>query len=204
MAQNSAEAKAAVEAAAAGPDIPAHDDSAPAPDGAGVANPTTSSAAPIHAAAPPVVRGAPETVANLAAQIIKKLDGRSTRFDIELDPVGLGKVDVRVDIGAHGRVTAAMSFDNPQAAADLRSRAGELQRALEQAGFDLSGGLSFDVASDQGRSGQGGQGQQGEAGATFRGRAFQAALETAGEADVAVGGALNLRRGLASGVDVRI
>jgi flagellar hook-length control protein FliK len=136
--------------------------------------------------------------------MIKKLDGRSTKFDVELDPAGLGKVSVQVEIGAHGRVTAAMSFDNPEAAAELRGRANELQRSLEQAGFDLSGGMSFDVAGDQGRPGQGQfTAQDRETGSGFRGRAFQAALETAGEAD-APAGSLSLRQGLRSGVDVRI
>ncbi|MCW5760441.1 MAG: flagellar hook-length control protein FliK, partial [Phenylobacterium sp.] len=163
---------------------------------------TSSSAATGHASH--TVRGAPETVANLAAQIIRKLDARTTRFDLELDPQGLGRVDVRVEIGAHGKMTASMVFENPQAAHELKARAAELQRTLEQAGFDLSGGLSFDVA-DQGRQ----QGQawqdQAEGGRAFRGQAFRAALETAGDAvETANLGALRLRRGVNAGVDVRI
>jgi flagellar hook-length control protein FliK len=161
---------------------------------------TTTPAALIQAAAV-AVRGAPQTVANLAAQIVKKLDGRSTQFDIQLDPAGLGKVDVRVAIGADGRMSAAMSFDTPQAAAELKSRAGELQQAMEQAGFDVSGGMSFDVASDQGQGGQA-QNQQPEAGAAFRGRAFQAALDTT--ADAAPPPQLTLRRTALAGVDIRI
>jgi hypothetical protein len=108
-----------------------------------------------------------------------------------------------VEIGAHGRVTAAMSFDNPAAAHELRSRSAELQRSLEQAGFDLSGGMSFDVAGDQGRWNQGQNTNDRDTGQAFRGRAFQAALETAGEAD-APAGSISLRQGLRSGVDVRI
>ncbi|WP_293680472.1 flagellar hook-length control protein FliK [uncultured Phenylobacterium sp.] len=152
------------------------------------------------------VRGSPETVANLSAQIIKKLEGQSTRFDVELDPQGLGKVHVRIDIGAHGAITAAMSFDNPQAAAELRSRAAELQRALEQAGFNLSGGVSFDVAQDRGHQGQPWQDQtDNNSGRAFRGQAFQAALDTAGDAaNAALGGALRLRRGVTAGLDMRI
>lgn len=152
------------------------------------------------------VRGAPETVANLAAQIVKKLEARTTRFDVELDPHGLGKVDVRVEIHAHGRITAAMTFDNPQAAQDVKARAAELQRALEQAGFDLSGSaLTFDVAQDHGR-GQGHAWQdQSDNGSAFRGQAFRAALETAGDAaEAANQGALRLRRGVSSGLDLRI
>jgi len=161
-----------------------------------------------HHNAAAIIRGAPETVASLAAEIVKKLEGRTTRFDVELDPAGLGRVDVRVEIGAHGRLTAAMAFDNPQAAAELRSRAGELQKALEQAGFDISGGLSFDFTGDRGQSGQG-QGlanqQQDNSGNASRGRAFQAALDVAGEAsDTAMSGLLHLQRRTDSGLDIRI
>lgn len=163
------------------------------------------SAAPASAHATHAVRGSPETVANLAAQIVKKLEGKSTRFDVELDPQGLGKVDVRVEIAASGRVTAAMTFDNPQAAADVKARAAELQRALEHAGFDLSGGLSFDVADQRGQQQNQAWQDSGDASRAFQGRAFRAALETAGDAaEAANQGALRLRRGINAGLDVRI
>lgn len=154
------------------------------------------------------VRAGAETVATLAAQMVKKLEGKSSHFDVELNPGGLGKVNVHIEIGAQGQMTAGMTFDNPQAAADLKARAAELQRALEQAGFDISGGLSFDVAGDNGQR----QPQQGwqdqndnNNGGVFRGQAFRAALDTAGDAaDAALNGALRLRRGVTSGLDLRI
>jgi hypothetical protein len=153
-----------------------------------------------------LARGAPETVANLAAQILKKLEGRTTRFDVGLDPIGLGRVDVHVEIGLRGQLTAALSFDNPHAAAELRGRASELVRSLEQAGFDLSGGLSFDVAGDRGQQGQGqGGGQQNNpnTGAAWRGQAFRDALNVAGEAD---GAPLppRLQRRAYAGLDIKI
>ena len=178
------------------------DEAAPVPtqaDASGTAS-TTTPATLVHAAAV-AVRGAPETVANLAAQIVKKLDGRSSQFNVQLDPLGLGKVDVRIAIGADGRMSAAMCFDTPQAAAELKSRSGELQQAMEQAGFDLSGGMSFDVASGGGQGGQT-QDQHADAGAAFRGRAFQTALETS--ADAAPVPQLMLRRSQPAGVDIRI
>jgi flagellar hook-length control protein FliK len=162
-----------------------------------------------HAPAPgAAVRGSPETVANFAAQIVRKLGTRTTQFDVQLTPAGLGKVDVRVEIGSDGLISAAMSFDNPQAAAELKSRAAELQRALADAGFDASGGLSFDVAGDSTGSNGGRQGpaQDGsDFGQALRGRAFRAALDNAGEAaQAAHPPTLNLGRVAASGVDVRI
>jgi hypothetical protein len=58
----------------------------------------------------------------------------------------MGQVNVKVQIDSAGQVSAALSFDNPHAAAEAKAHAGELQQALEQAGFNLSqGGLSFDV-----------------------------------------------------------
>ena len=161
---------------------------------------TTTPATLLHAAAV-AVRGAPQTVANLAGQIAKKLDGRSTRFDVQLDPAGLGKVDVRMEIAASGKMSAAMTFDTPQAAAELRARAGELQKALEQAGFDLTGGMSFDVAADRGQGGRG-QEQGADNAPQFRGRAFQTALDTS--SDVGAATQLTFRRGSPAGVDVRI
>jgi flagellar hook-length control protein FliK len=173
------------------------------------ANPATAATTTptnlMHAAAV-AVRGQPQTVANLAAQIVKKLDGRTSQFDVQLDPAGLGKVDVRIAIGADGRMSAAMSFDTPQAAAELKARAGELHQAMAQAGFDLTGGMSFDVASDPGQGqGQGNQAQtqdqQTNTGAAFRGRAFQTALDTSADA---VPPQFMRRRTALAGVDIRI
>ncbi len=177
------------------------------PDGLATAEGRNSALATTpQPAASHAVRGAPETVANLAAQILKKLEGQSTHFDVELDPAGLGKVGVRIEIGANGGLTAAMTFDNPGAAAELKSRANELQRALEQAGFNLAGGLSFDVAGDRGqRQGQAWQDQDASGRDGLRSQAFRSALDTAtGAADAATQGALRLRRGLNLGLDLRI
>jgi hypothetical protein len=179
---------------------PAASDNAPPAGDFNLATNTTASANAValaHAAT--LVRGSPQTVANLAAQIAKKLDGRSSRFDVQLDPAGLGKVDVHVEIDAAGKMTAAMNFDSQQAANELKSRAGELQRALEQAGFDLSGGMSFDVAGQGGRGQP--QGQDADNGSASRGRAFEAVLNGTAEADA---DHISFSRAARAGVDIRI
>lgn len=154
------------------------------------------------AAAP--VRVTSETVANLTAEISRKLEGRTTKFEVELTPAGLGHVSVSVEIAASGKMTAAMSFDSPQAAAELRSRSHELQKALEQAGFDIAGGLSFDVNGDRGEGGRQ-MAQQQHDGAASRGRAFQAVLNVAGDAaETAATAALHYVRRTDAGVDIRI
>ena len=83
-------------------------------------------------------RATVETTAHLAAQIARKLEGRSTRFDMVLTPEDLGRVDVSLEIGADGRLAARQAFDNPAAAAELRGRADELRRQLQDAGFQLA------------------------------------------------------------------
>jgi flagellar hook-length control protein FliK len=91
-------------------------------------------------------------VSRLADQIASRALAKTTQFDIALEPAGLGKVDVHLRIAHDGALTAALSFDQPAAAAELKSRASELQQALQQAGFDLAdGALSFDVASQGGQ-----------------------------------------------------
>jgi len=115
------------------------------------------------AAAPVGPQAALQTPANLAAangaaivsqiatQVAKSVDGKSTRFDISLDPAGLGHVNVKVEIGAQGQITAQLSFDNAHTAAEAKSQAGQLQQALEQAGFNIAqGALSFDVGGQGG------------------------------------------------------
>lgn len=168
-----------------------------------------TAAAPLAATTVAAARVTPETVAHLSAEIARKTDSKSTRFDIVLTPEGLGRVDVRVEIAADGKLSAALSFDNPQAASDLRGKAGELRQALSLAGFDVAdNALKFDLSSGQGgQSGQGGlyDFQNGENGRrAFQGRAFQAAaaedLPPLTAADLPPG----LRMAAASGLDVRI
>jgi hypothetical protein len=155
-------------------------------------------AAPAEARAAMSVRGSPETVAAMAAQIARKLEGRNTRFEIALDPAGLGAVQVNVEINARGELTAHLAFERPEAAAELRARSAELQRALEQAGFDLSrGGLSFE---HQGRREHAGGDQPRRDHA--RANAFQQALLQAEAADTLPARPSRLRD--RTGLDVRI
>jgi hypothetical protein len=78
--------------------------------------------------------------------VAARLQARSTRFDIQLHPLGLGQVNVSVEIGSEGRLSARLLFERPEAAAELRARSGELQSALAAAGFDVSAGLTFATA----------------------------------------------------------
>lgn len=85
-----------------------------------------------------------EATTQIAAQVSRRLEGKSTRFQMALAPDDLGRVDVSLDIDADGQLTARLAFDNPAAAADLRGRVDDLRRQLEDAGFTVSrDGLQF-------------------------------------------------------------
>lgn len=146
QASNPAQAQAAPTDAAEALPV-ATDPAAATADASVEAAPTPAAAAAptqAHAATLSAVRGSPELVAQLAANIVRKLEGRTTRFEMELNPAEMGRVDVRLSIDKDGRVAAQMAFDNPLAAADMRGRADDLRRQLEQAGFQVaSEDLSF-------------------------------------------------------------
>lgn len=90
-----------------------------------------------------------QTAAAVVAAAIAAPSGsgaRRTRFDVELEDGDLGRVDVRLDIAADGRVSTKLMADRPETLTLLRQDADELARLLGQAGFQLGeGGLSFEL-----------------------------------------------------------
>jgi hypothetical protein len=79
-----------------------------------------------------------QTVANISAQIVQRADQKTSRFDVQLTPDGLGRVDVAVEIDAQGKVTAALSFEKADSAALVKSNSSDLQAALAAAGLNLA------------------------------------------------------------------
>ena len=126
-------------------------------------------------------RATVEATAQIAAQILRRLEGRSTRFEMALTPDELGRVDVKLDIDAEGRLNARLAFDNPAAATDLRGRADELRRQLEDAGFHLADD-AFEFAERDSGSSAFDRGQDARNGQS---RAFTAASRLNAEIDVA-------------------
>jgi hypothetical protein len=149
----------------------------------------------------PAVDATAATVPALATAMARKITGRSSRFELELDPAGLGKVKVSVQIDSQGRLAAHLAFDRADAAAALKGRADELRTALQTAGFDLGGaGLSF---TSGGGTGSGGQPSGfADTGAQRAASAFARGAETAAEADKAQ--PTPSRRAAAGALDLRI
>jgi flagellar hook-length control protein FliK len=157
-----------------------------------------------------------ETVAGLSAAIVQGAGPKTSRFDVQLTPEGLGRVDVTVVIDASGKVTASLSFDQADAARLVKTHEGELQAALTEAGLSLGqGALRIEHVSrpdpastpagngagtGPGMGGEGGQAQQGDPG--LRGaRSFIAAAHSADAEDVRI-----VRRTVLAGrgLDIRI
>ena len=153
------------------------------------ASAVASAAAGAHEAAPPardhnlstLSRASIDATAQIAAQIQRRLEGRSTRFEIALRPAELGRVDIKLDIDAEGRLAARLAFDNPAAATDLRGRVDDLRRQLEAAGFELADD-AFEFAERDSGSSAFDRGQDARQG---QNRAFAAAARLKTEVDVA-------------------
>jgi flagellar hook-length control protein FliK len=143
---------------------------APAPDAAGA-----TPSAPGQTTSPGAVTGTAGTTHAAAAtptapaiplgQVpmtigLRSLAG-SSEFQIRLDPIELGRIDVKLEIDkAKGTVATHLTVDRPDTLALLQRDAGQLQQALTQAGLDpTAGGVSLSLRSDSGNQagGQGGQ-----------------------------------------------
>jgi flagellar hook-length control protein FliK len=162
------------EAAPAQPTATPNAASAPPPATFSTANDAANSAGALQqplqvaAAAPAVsLHVAPQTQGQHAATTAdldslgitiaaKSLDGLK-HFDIRLDPPELGRVEVRLSVDDNGKAQASLSVDRTQTLQLLQNDASSLNRALKDAGLNLSdSGLSFSLrgqdrqASDSG------------------------------------------------------
>ncbi len=84
-------------------------------------------------------------------QIVKAFANGLDRITIQLHPESLGRVDVRLDIGQDGRMTASIAADRPETLELLQRDARALERALQEAGLKTdSGSLSFHLRGNGG------------------------------------------------------
>jgi flagellar hook-length control protein FliK len=106
-------------------------------------------------AAAPHTRGAlPHSAADqVSVQLGKAAAGKSDQMVINLKPVELGNVEVKLDFGADGRVQASIMAERPETLEMLQKDQRTLERALNDAGLQTdAGSLSFNLK---------GQGQNG-------------------------------------------
>jgi flagellar hook-length control protein FliK len=86
----------------------------------------------------------------LAITIATKSREGSKQFDIRLDPPEMGRIDVRLSVDDNGKAQAHLSADKPQTLELLQRDSRNLERALKDAGLDLSNnGLNFSLKGEQ-------------------------------------------------------
>ena len=71
----------------------------------------------------------------VSVQITKALSAGNDKISIQLKPADLGRVDVQMEVGHDGRVTAVVTADNKQTLDLLQKDSKQLQEALQQAGL---------------------------------------------------------------------
>ena len=84
---------------------------------------------------------------HLAARVAQTAAGGGRTVDIRLDPPELGRVQVRLEMGADNSVRAMLSAERADTLAELQRTARDLEKALEEAGLDLAeNGLEFSLS----------------------------------------------------------
>jgi flagellar hook-length control protein FliK len=109
--------------------------------------------------AAPHSRGAvPHSAADqVSVQLGKAVPGKNDQMVINLKPVELGSVEVRLDFGADGKVQASIMAEQPETLEMLQKDQRMLERALNDAGLQTDpGSLSFNLKGQ----GQGGNQRQ--------------------------------------------
>ena len=93
----------------------------------------------------------------VSVQITKALNAGLDRINIQLRPANMGRVDVRMELAADGRVSAVVTADNKDTLEMLQRDSRDLERALQDAGLQTdSGSLSFNLReqNENGREGE--------------------------------------------------
>jgi flagellar hook-length control protein FliK len=91
----------------------------------------------------------------VSVHIRKAVHEGADRIEIRLKPEALGRVDVRLEMGADNRVVATVTADQRHTLELLRADARSLERALQEAGLQTDGGsLNFNLrGGEDGRPG---------------------------------------------------
>ena len=163
-------------------------------DAVGAARNAGASTLPLRAEAQAPAR----TPQDIAVRIARGAQAGQSRFEIRLDPPELGRIDIRLEMNADGRMQAVLQADKPETLDMLQRDARALERALADQGMDMSGGgLNFALRQETpDKDGGAGYGSASNTGSGTEEDALGAELSA-----LEAGGLLVERR---LGVDMRI
>ncbi len=103
----------------------------------------------------------------LAVTILREGQAGNRRFEIQLDPPELGRVDVRLELMRDGRVQTHLTVERPETLDQLVRDARQLERALSTTGMKLDdGGVQFSLKDDAPGGGQDFAGRQRDDGSS--------------------------------------
>lgn len=86
----------------------------------------------------------------VSVKIMKAVQAGKDRIQIQLKPSDLGRVDVKIELTHDGRATAVVTAHRQDTLDLLRRDAGQLQKALADAGLNTgTGDLSFNLHGEQ-------------------------------------------------------
>jgi hypothetical protein len=89
-------------------------------------------------------------VEQVAFQIRTAMRDGGSQITIQLDPVELGKVDIKLHVASDGRTQVMVTVDNKETLALLQKDSAGLERALSDAGLKAdSGSLNFNLRQGQ-------------------------------------------------------
>lgn len=92
----------------------------------------------------------------VAAQVAQALDRGISRFDIDLEPRTLGRIEVQLQLSRSGHVSALIVASQPETLDLLKADTRALAAILEDNGLKPdAGSLSFSLRDDRGGSGSG-------------------------------------------------
>lgn len=94
-------------------------------------------------------------IAQVAVPVARAAQDGVERITIKLQPPELGRIDVKIEVGADGRLQAVFAAERPATVDILQREVRELERALQGAGLDAGGGLSFGLRQNGGNGGHG-------------------------------------------------
>lgn len=90
------------------------------------------------------------TFAALGVAIAAKSRDGEKQFDINMHPADLGKIDVRISVGADGQAQAHLTAEHPQTLQLLKQDQTTLAQNLRDAGLNLANnGLNFSLKGEQ-------------------------------------------------------
>lgn len=201
--QGQAEAAPQAAASPALPHAPAHLSQQAAPQ-----------AAPIMAASQATQQAATQTAARhlagyvpageqVAVQIKRGIGEGLDKISIRLDPGGLGKVDVKMEVGHDGKLMAVIAAEKPETLAMLQRDVQNLEQSLRDVGLKTStDSLSFQLRDQN----QAADGRDSQAGGRQRGRAHDEYAGTGEATDPAALAAANAQHAASArgGLDIRI